>query len=68
MLKNIRQLRNRTGVGLAEKGAKERKKKLKELEEYLETIPPPPPEHTAELKMEKELKRIIREEEKRKKS
>ena len=64
MKKNIRKFRNRTGVGLAEKSAKEQKKKLKEVEDYLKTIPPPPLEHTAELEMEKELKRIIREEEK----
>jgi hypothetical protein len=43
------------------------KKRLQEVEEYLKTIPPPPPEHTAELKMEQELKRIIRKAEKRKK-
>jgi len=43
------------------------KKRLQEVEEYLKTIPPPPPEHTAELKMEQKLRHIIRKAEKRKK-
>ncbi|MFB0514669.1 MAG: hypothetical protein ACETVQ_03735 [Candidatus Bathyarchaeia archaeon] len=45
---------------MAEESVDDRKKHLKELEEYLKTIPPPPLEHTAELKMERKLKRIIK--------
>jgi hypothetical protein len=37
----------------------------KELENYIKTIPPPTPEHTAELKMERKLKRIIEKEKKK---
>jgi hypothetical protein len=50
---------------------KERKQKntlnTKELslEEYLKTIPPPPPEHSHELKMEKRVKHLIEENKKR---
>jgi len=40
-------------------------KHQKELEEYLKTIPPPPPEHTEELKMERNLKRMIEKKERR---
>ncbi len=53
---------------MPEKGNRAQKKRLKEVEEYLKTIPPPPMEHVAELKMEKELKRMIKEQEKRKES
>ena len=50
---------------------KERKLKkatrTKELsvEEYLKQLPPPPEEHTHELKMEKRLKRLIEEQKKK---
>ena len=46
---------------------KERKQKnvtnMKELslEEYLKQLPPPPPEHAYELKMEKRVKQLIKE-------
>ncbi|MCJ7720798.1 hypothetical protein MUO98_00105 [Candidatus Bathyarchaeota archaeon] len=49
---------------------KERKQKnltnAKELslEEYLKQLPPPPPEHAYELKMEKRLKQLIKEQKK----
>ena len=51
--------------------SKERKRKkatsTKELsvEEYLKQLPPPPEEHTHELKMEKQVKRMIEEQEKK---
>jgi hypothetical protein len=41
------------------------RKHRKELENYIKTIPPPTPEHTAELKMERKLKRIIEKEKKK---
>jgi hypothetical protein len=52
---------------LNSKETRKPKKRRQEVEEYLRTIPRPPPEHTAELKMEQKLKRIIRKAEKRKK-
>jgi len=55
---------------LTEKKPEANKKHEQELKEFLRKIPPPTPEHTAELKMERKLKRIIEEEQKtaRKKS
>ena len=49
----------------------ERQKKPKKAEktdiiEYLKQLPPPPKEHTHELKMEKRLKRMLKEQEKKK--
>ena len=49
---------------------KKRQKKSKkgettDIEEYLKQLPPPPEEHTHELKMEKRLKRILKEQEKK---
>jgi hypothetical protein len=50
---------------------KERKQKnaapAKELslEEYLKHLPPPPPEHVHELKMEKKVKQLIKEHKKK---
>jgi len=50
---------------------KERKQKnatnAKELslEEYLKQLPPPPKEHTHELKMEKRVKQLIKEQKKK---
>jgi hypothetical protein len=35
------------------------------VEEYLKQLPPPPEEHVHELKMEKRLKRLIKEQEKK---
>lgn len=35
------------------------------LEEYLKQLPPPPPEHVHELKMEKQVKRLIAEQKKK---
>jgi len=35
------------------------------LEEYLKKIPPPPPEHAHELKMEKRVKQLLQENKKR---
>jgi len=48
-----------------------KQKKLKKVEktgikEYLKQLPPPPEEHTYELKMEKLLKRMVKEQEKKK--
>jgi hypothetical protein len=48
---------------------KERKQKKgsdeSSVDEYLQSLPPPPQEHAAELKMEKRLKRLIEEQEKK---
>jgi len=38
--------------------------KTTNIEEYLKQLPIPPKEHTYELKMEKRLKRILKEQEK----
>jgi len=43
----------------------ESKRHKKELRDYIKTIPPPMPEHTVELKMERKLKRIIEKEKKK---
>ena len=40
--------------------------KYKTAKDFLETYPKPPPEHTSELKMEKRLKRILKEMEEKK--
>jgi len=40
--------------------------KATDIEEYLKLLPPPPEEHTYELKMEKLLKRMVEEHEKKK--
>jgi len=45
---------------------KPKKPKTTDIEEYLKQLPPPPAEHTYELKMEKRLKRVLEEEEKKK--
>ena len=34
------------------------------LKEYLKQLPPPPPEHAYELKMEKHVKQLIKEQKK----
>jgi hypothetical protein len=49
---------------LAEESPEEHKKHEKELKEFLKKIPPPAPEHTAELKMERKLKHLIEKEQK----
>jgi hypothetical protein len=36
------------------------------LKEYLKQLPPPPPEHAHELKMEKRVKQLIKEQKKKK--
>ena len=35
------------------------------LEEYLKQLPPPPPEHTHELKMEEHVKQLLKEQKKK---
>jgi len=45
---------------------KPKKAETKGTEEYLKQLPPPPEEHTYELKMEKLLKRMLKEQEKKK--
>jgi hypothetical protein len=50
---------------LAKETRERRRKHRNVLEEYMRTIPPPTPEHTSELKMERKLKRIIEKEEKK---
>jgi hypothetical protein len=51
-------------ISMSEKlGETKRKKPTKpKLEEYLRKVPSPPQEHTYELKMEKRLKKMIKEE------
>jgi len=51
------------------KTKRKRQKKLKkakttDIKEYLKQLPPPPKEHAYELKMEKRLKRMLKEEKK----
>ena len=45
---------------------KPKKAETTDLEEYLKQLPSPPEEHAYELKMEKRLKRMLEEEEKKK--
>ncbi|MDH5782823.1 MAG: hypothetical protein OEZ35_04055 [Candidatus Bathyarchaeota archaeon] len=48
------------------KHKKPKKVETTDIEEYLKQLPPPPEEHTYELKMEKRLKHMLEEQEKRK--
>lgn len=48
------------------KRKKPKKAEITDIEEYLKQLPPTPEEHTHELKMEKRLKRMLEEEEKKK--
>lgn len=53
------------GMAKTEKKQKKPKTiKTTNIEEYLKQLPIPPKEHTYELKMEKRLKRILKEQEK----
>jgi len=45
---------------------KPKRGETKDVEEYLKQLPPPPEEHTYELKMEKRLKRMLEEQKKKK--
>jgi len=45
---------------------KPKRVETKDVEEYLKQLPPPPEEHTYELKMEKRLKRMLEEQKKKK--
>jgi len=45
---------------------KSKKGETPDIKEYLKQLPPPPKEHAYELKMEKRLKQMIREQEKKK--
>lgn len=45
---------------------KPKKVEKKDVEEYLKQLPSPPPEHVHELKMEKQLKQMIKEQEAKK--
>ena len=47
---------------------KPKKVETPDIKEYLKQLPPPPEEHAYELKMEKRLKRVIKEQEKRRKN
>ncbi len=54
---------------MAETEKKQKKPKKTEttnIEEYLKQLPLPPEEHAHELKMEKRLKRMLKEQEKKK--
>jgi len=45
---------------------KPKKVETTDIEEYLKQLPPPPEEHAYELKMEKHLKHMLEEQEKKK--
>jgi hypothetical protein len=45
---------------------KPKKFETTDIEEHLKQLPPPPKEHAYELKMEKRLKRMLEEQEKKK--
>ena len=45
---------------------KPKKAETTDIEEYLKQLPTPPEEHVYELKMEKRLKRMLKEQEKKK--
>jgi len=54
---------------MVQKGKRRIKPKKTEtpaIKEYLKQLPPPPEEHTYELKMERRLKRLVEKEEKKK--
>lgn len=53
-------------VRTEKKQKKPKKTETTNIKEYLKQLPPPPKEHTYELKMEKRLKRMLKEEEKKK--
>ena len=56
-------------VDMVQKGRREGKRKKTEttdIEEYLKQLPSPPEEHAYELKMEKDLKRLIEKQEEKK--
>jgi hypothetical protein len=48
------------------KQKKPKNAKTTNIEAYLKQLPPPPEEHAHELKMEKRLKRMLKEQEKKK--
>ena len=48
-----------------EKKQKKPKVETTDIEENLKQLPPPPKEHAYELKMEKRLKRMLKEQEKK---
>jgi hypothetical protein len=50
---------------MAKKGKRQKKVETTSIEEYLKQLPPPPKEHAYELKMEKRLKRMLEEQEKK---
>ena len=52
--------------GVANIKKKPKKVDTTDIEEYLEQIPPPPQEHAYELKMERRLKHMLEEQEKKK--
>ena len=51
---------------MVKKGKRQKKVETTDIEEYLKQLPPPPKEHAYELKMEKRLKRMLEEQEKKK--
>jgi hypothetical protein len=56
-------------IGMTQKGIRRRKPKKAEttvIEGHLKQLPPPPEEHAYELKMERRLKRLVKNEEKKK--
>jgi len=54
-------------ISMSKKRKQNNSVKLKELplEKLLEKLPPPPPEHAHELKMEKRVKQLLREQKKK---
>jgi len=53
-------------AGTEKSRKKPKRVETKDVEEYLKQLSPPPKEHAYELKMEKRLKQMIREQEKKK--
>ena len=51
---------------MVKKGERQKKVETTDIEEYLKQLPPPPKEHAYEFKMEKRLKRMLEEQEKKK--
>ena len=58
-------MRERNMVKKAKKQKKPKRAEPTDLEEYMKQLPAPPEEHAYELRMEKHLKRMLEEQEKK---